>query len=46
MRFARSEGLGHPWTSMGLTKAAFLLRDELDKTVPSKRGPRGSEVAS
>lgn len=42
--FVRGGGAGS-WTSLGLTQAAFMLQGALDKTVPSKRGPRGSDPA-
>jgi hypothetical protein len=43
--YIRNAGAGRAWTIFGLTGAAFDLKSELDKTVPSKRG-RGGGVAA
>jgi hypothetical protein len=41
MEYIRGGGAGQTWTSFGLTRAAFDLKFELDKTAPSKRGRGG-----
>jgi hypothetical protein len=41
MAYIRGGGAGETWTSFGLTRAAFDLKFELDKTAPSKRGRGG-----
>lgn len=38
MQFIRGGGAGQSSTFIGLTRAAFALQTELEKTVPSKRG--------
>ena len=42
MKFILGGGAGQSSTSFGLTRAAFALRSELDKTAPAKRGRGGA----